>query len=179
MFFFILILKISINCAQAQTNILITAPDHVNVGETFVTSFSIDQISDCSGFDLIITYQPKYIICATENKDGGFISDFQVADNIDCQNGTIQYANANLTPKNGNGTLFTTTWKALTDGIVNIRLKSALLSNSDAQPIEYIPPQEIKIVVGNPLNNNKFDMNEDGNINILDLIVLLQKITDF
>jgi len=148
---YLLSLIIFVVSAQANVSFSISALSHVDVGENFVTTIEVSNIDDLSGFEIVLEFEPVETICALENSDGDFQFDFKIVNIADCQDGTIQFAQASFTPKSGSGCLFSTSWKALTDGIATIRFISGALSNSNGSPIDYLTPPPVQIIVGNPV----------------------------
>jgi hypothetical protein len=168
-------LKIIVGNPFIPPTISLITPEQVKVNDVFTTSVMISGAKDCSGIQFSFNVIPKDIICAKKNTRGGFIAGIEVDNAVDCENGYIQYSEASFTPKNGNGTLFTTDWVAQKDGTVSIELVDGVLSYSNGEAITYVySPDNNQITVD---KSSQFDINADGNIDLKDLICLLQLIT--
>jgi hypothetical protein len=143
-------MSISAASANAETTITISAPYSASVGGTFDVSFLINDVVNGLAYDFTFDFEPTSVICATKNTDGGFITGMALPDTIDCTNGKIQFAGFALTGQTGSGTLFTTTFQTLTDGIARISYNTGELYNSSQQSILYPTPEEVQIIIGNP-----------------------------
>ncbi|MBF0450148.1 MAG: hypothetical protein HQK75_05560 [Candidatus Magnetomorum sp.] len=155
--------------------ISLIAPEQVKVNDVFTTFVMISGAKDCSGIQFSFNVIPKDIICAKKNISGRFISGIEVDNVVDCENGYIQYAEASFTPKNGDGTLFTTDWIAQKEGTVSIELADGVLSDSNGEAITYVySPDNNQITVE---KSTQFDVNADGSIDLKDLIELLHIVT--
>ena len=166
----------------AQTTVTISAPDSVGVGETFTTSFNVNNAQNTSAISLSFEFEPTNVICAGKNENGGFLTGgFEPENLTNCENGLIKYDYATFTGKNGSGTLFITTWSALSDGIAKIRFKEGALSDPAANSLDFTPPSELQIIIGNPPPQVQFSTSpqlllEDANT--VSISAIISKIYD-
>ncbi|MBF0450149.1 MAG: carboxypeptidase regulatory-like domain-containing protein [Candidatus Magnetomorum sp.] len=181
LFLLCLIVSMFTVSAYAETTITISGPSSIAVGETGDVSFIVNDIQNGSAFDFIFYFEPVNVICAAKNTDGGFISAIEASNITDCTNGKIQYANATFSGKNGTGTLFTTTFEGLTDGIATIRYHEGVFSDPSTNSLPFTPPSDFQIIVGNPPPEVYFDQSpqlvlEDANI--VSIKAIISKIYD-
>ncbi|ETR69763.1 MAG: hypothetical protein OMM_09322, partial [Candidatus Magnetoglobus multicellularis str. Araruama] len=180
-FLLFLIILISAASANAETTISISAPYSAAVGGTFDVSFLINDVVNGLAYDFTFDFEPTSVICATKNTDGGFITGMALPDTIDCTNGKIQFAGFALTGQTGNGTLFTTTFQTLTDGVARISYNTGELYDSSQQSILYPTPEEVQIIVGNPPPDIYFASSPQlvtENANTVSIQAIISKIYD-
>ena len=146
----------------------------VSVGDTFTLHLNAEDVVDLAGWQFDIAFNPD-ILETVEVKEGDFFktegaNTFFKAGTIDNAEGTITGISAALIGNgvSGTGTLLSITFMAKSTGETLLKLSTIELGSTSAQVIPSGAPRIIIVVSDIPA----WDVNEDGKISILDLILV-------
>ena len=147
-------------------------------GDTFTLRLSAEKIVDLAGWQTDITFDPA-VLEAVEVNEGGFLktgggSTFFLRGTIDNKAGKItKISSARLSGGvDGTGTLLLVTFTAKSVGETRIRLSNLHAGDSSTETIPLDAP-EIVITVDRRAFP-AWDVNQDGQVNVLDLITVAQ-----
>ena len=163
----------------------------VIVGSTFTLNIEAIFIKDLAGWGCDITFNPD-ILEVLEVAEGSFLSEdgqstFFMEGTIDNENGILHgYSVLRLDGRtlNGNGTLLSIKFKTKQIGRVEFGQNNCIMGNSAGEEIQDdIVSIKIEVLAEEepeepeePFTGSAADVNKDGNINILDLIVVANNI---
>ncbi len=152
----------------------------VHVGDTFLFDVVTENIVDLAGWQFDITFNPD-VLEVVDVKEGDFLktdggSTFFQGGNIDNRIGRITKINSALLSDvgmSGSGTILEVKFKARSDGDTGLTLGNFKLGSITG---EIIPaqPHEIRITVEERLPTG--DVNRDGGVDILDLILVARRL---
>ena len=152
----------------------------IHTGETFTLDISAEDILDLAGWQFDIAFDPA-ILEAVNVSEGDFLktdggSTFFQSGSIDNAAGKIRgLSSARLSTQGGTGTgtLLEIRFKAKSEGETAVTLQNVQFGTSagDSMPAG---PREIRIVVAQRLATG--DVNRDGVVSILDLILIAQQL---
>ena len=150
----------------------------VPFGDTFTLRLSAEKIVDLAGWQTDITFDPN-VLEAVEVNEGDFLKTggegtFFLRGTIDNQKGKItQISSARLSGGvNGTGTLLSVTFSAKAIGETRIRLSNLQAGDSSTEAIPLDAPEIIITVEEGAYPAS--DVNQDGQVNVLDLIGVAQ-----
>lgn len=126
-------------------------PDYIvkSVGETFIISVEVADISEFYGFDIkfrwdttILSYVDHTVTVPVETYPGGVLhaSVLPITDTVDDAAGTYNLVISSLAPApsfNGSGTIFEMTFEVLAEGSSALEIYDTDLANIRAEPIEH------------------------------------------
>ena len=158
-----------------NTKLFFPTINPVSVGDTFTLSLVVDDVVDLAGWQLDITFNPA-VLKAVSVSEGDFLatgggSTFFASGNINNTTGEITEITAAFIGTggiSGTGALLEITFEAAAYGEGRLRLENVRLGAPNGDSI----PHEIVI---NPFNfKPRHDVNGDGNVNILDIVLIVQ-----
>ena len=151
----------------------------VRVGDTFTLRIDAEKVTDLAGWQFDLTFDPD-VLEAVEVSEGDFLkkgggTTFFQKGTIDNAAGKIASISAALISKGGvtgTGTLLSVTFSAKVDGNSELGLWNFQLGSSTG---EVIPAgvRDLTIVVE---SGPTWDVNADGQVSILDLILVAQRL---
>ncbi len=149
--------------AQGGTVVKVTPPSSsITVGQSMDVSITIENVTGLFGYECLVTFDPNVleVVDANPDKDGiqvktgDFLSpDFEAVNVVN--NGSINYALTQVLPHepvNGNGTLFTITFKGKANGNSAISLNSVLLADKNSSGISSTSQNGSIVVSGAPVD---------------------------
>ena len=152
----------------------------IHIGDTFTLNIHAENIADLAGWQFDIAFDPAILeaINATEGNflktDGG--TTFFQSGTIDNATGKITGLNAarlSTQGVNGTGTLLQVQFKANAAGETELALHKFEFAASTGDSIS-AGPHEIRIIVEERLATG--DVNRDGRVSILDLVLVAQRL---
>ncbi|MCE2414904.1 leucine-rich repeat domain-containing protein [Candidatus Poribacteria bacterium] len=150
----------------------------VPFGDTFTLRLSAEKIVDLAGWQTDITFDPD-VLEAVEVNEGDFLKTggegtFFLRGTIDNQKGEItQISSARLSGGiNGTGTLLSVTFTAKAVAETRIRLSNLHAGDSSTAAIPLNVPELVITVDRRAFP--AWDVNQDGQVNVLDLIAVAQ-----
>ena len=158
-----------------NTKLFFPTINPVSVGDTFTLSLVVDDVVDLAGWQLDITFNPA-VLKAVSVSEGDFLatgggSTFFASGNTNNTTGEITEITAAFIGTggiSGTGALLEITFEAAAYGEGRLRLENVRLGDPNGDSI----PHEIVI---NPFNfKPRHDVNGDGNVNILDIVLIVQ-----
>ena len=158
---------------------LLTDATDVRVGETFTLRVNAEKVTDLAGWQFDLTFDPD-VLEAVEVKEDDFLkrgggTTFFQRGTIDNAKGKIAGLSSALISKGGvtgTGTLLSVTFSAKVDGNSELGLWNFQLGSSTG---DVIPAgvRDLTIVVE---SGPTWDVNADGQVSILDLILVAQRL---
>ena len=152
----------------------------IHVGDTFTFDIRAENVSDLAGWQFNVAFDPA-ILQAVEVSEGDFLKSdggatFFRRGGVDNTNGVITGFSAARTTTggaSGSGSLLQVTFNARGDGetrlaLQNFRFGSAIGEEIPAGPLEIYVTVERQLATG--------DVNRDGSVDILDLILVAQQL---
>ena len=158
-----------------NTKLFFPTINPVSVGDTFTLSLVVDDVVNLAGWQLDIAFNPS-VLKAVSVAEGDFLSKdggntFFVEGNINTTAGRIANVSGAFLGTggvSGTGVLLDITFEAKAYGEGRLRLENVRLGDSNGNSI----PHEIVI---NPfIFKPRHDVNGDGNVNILDIVLIVQ-----
>ena len=158
-----------------NTKLFFPTINPVSVGDTFTLSLVVDDVVDLAGWQLDITFNPA-VLKAVSVSEGDFLatgggSTFFASGNINNTTGEITEITAAFIGTggiSGTGALLEITFEAAAYGEGRLRLENVRLGAPNGDSISH------EIVI-NPFNfKPRHDVNGDGNVNILDIVLIVQ-----
>ena len=152
-----------------------SAIDLVNAGDRFALDLMVEDITDFSGWQLDIGFNPEVLktVSVTEgdflSKDGG--STFFQEGEIDNTGGEITGISGVLISKSGVsgiGALLSITFEAKAAGEGELKPYNVKLGSDNRARIPY------EIIIDSIIVEKSYDVNGDGEVNILDLTLVAQ-----
>ena len=147
----------------------------VNVGDTFSISLAVDSVTGIAGWELSALYFSSEILSAVSVQEGDFlkqdgVSTFFQQGTIDNTAGAIQDVSAVRLggSVSGAGELLSITFEAKIIG-ETLTGGGLLLLDADGEEIPYEWSEEFIVI-----ENRSGDVNGDGEVNILDLVLVAQ-----
>ncbi len=150
----------------------------IYVSDTFTLDISARNVSDFAGWQFDIAFDPA-VLEAIEVNEGDFLkkdaeTTFFRKGKINNQSGRITgLSSARLSKEgvNGTGTLVSVTFSTKTAGKTQVRLKNFQLGSGTGEGIA-AGPHEVVITIEGTLATG--DVNRDGDVSILDMILIAQ-----
>ena len=149
----------------------------VRVGDTFTVRVNAEKVTDLAGWQFDLTFDPS-VFEAVEVKEGNFLkkgggTTFFQRGTIDNAMGKITGLSAALISESGvtgNGTVLSVVFSAKADGNSELTLRNFQLGSSAGDVIPAgVRPLSITVASG-----PTWDVNADGQVSILDLILVAQ-----
>ncbi len=161
----------------AKATLTIPAIGLVGTGDTFTLNLTVEDITDLAGWELNIRFSPT-VLKAVSVTEGDFLSrnsgqTFFLEGTINNDTGTITGLAAARTGAggvSGTGSLLSMEFEAIATGEGDLKLHEVRLGDPNANAIPY------KLVI-NPITvDTGWDINQDGQISIFDLIAVAQSL---
>lgn len=161
-----------------RTALLLPTINPVSVGETFTLDLIIEDVIDLAGWQVDIEFNPA-VLSAASIIEGDFLSKeggqtLFLAGDIDNVNGkitAISTAFLGIHDISGTGILLSITFEAKAAGQGNLKLHNVKLGSVDRDDIPYE-------IAAYPFNfKPRYDVNKDGLLNVLDLILVGQNLS--
>ncbi len=152
-----------------------TDTSSVRVGDTFTVHVNAEKVTDLSGWQFDLTFDPNVLeaIKVSEGdflkKDGG--TTFFQRGTVDNATGKITGLSAALISESGiagTGTLLSVVFSAKADGNSQMALRSFQLGSSAGEII----PAGVRDFIITVASGPKWDVNADGQVSVLDLILV-------
>ena len=158
------------------------SPTPIHLGDTFTLNIHAENISDLAGWQFDIAFDPA-VLEAINVSEGDFLktdggNTFFQSGSIDNAAGKIAGLSAirlSTQGVTGTGTVLQVTFKAKSPGETELTLQNFEFTAITGQPIPAVPPQ-IYIAVEEQLAAG--DVNRDGRVSILDLVLIAQQLTN-
>ena len=154
-------------------------PTPIHTGDTFILDIRAENISDLAGWQFDIAFDPTTLE-AVEVTEGDFLK--TDGGNTFFQGGSIDNAAGKITGLSairlstqgvtGTGTVLQVTFKAKTPGETQLTLQNFEFASITGEHIPAVPPP-IHITVEEQLATG--DVNRDGRVSILDLVLIAQQ----
>ena len=153
------------------------------VGDTFTLHLNTENVKSLAGWQADLVFNPD-VLEAVEVIEGDFLmsDDEQTRFN----GGTIQNSAGKITGINvlrlsgsgvtGKGTLCSVSFNVIGPGECRLTLENFEAGASSTQSIPSIPPEYIIVVEGEVSTRLAWDVNQDGQVNIIDLIQVAQSL---
>ena len=156
------------------------SPTPIHPGDTFTLDISAENIFDMAGWQFDIVFDPTALetIDVSEGdflKMAGSSTFFQsgTIDNVAGKIGGLSAARFSLQGASGTGVLLQVTFKAKSAGETELTLQNLEFAAVTGEPIP-AGPQQISITVAEQLTTG--DVNRDGRVSILDLVLVAQQL---
>ena len=163
------------------SKLFLSVINSVAVGETFTLNLIVNAVSDLAGWQLNIAFNPAALTAISVN-EGDFLS--QDGGNTFFQAGSINNLAGSITDisgavigtggVSGTGTLFSINFEAKAVGEGALQLSEGRLGASNGNQIHYetvIHPVTVAVIV-----EPNYDLNGDGKVNVLDLMLVAQNL---
>ena len=158
----------------------VVSETQIHVGDTFTLDIRAENVSDLAGWQFDLAFDPS-VLEAIEVSDGDFLKTdggtvFFQAGRIDNANGKIMGLKAALLSDSGvggSGTLLRVRFKAKSDGETEVALGNFQFGSFTGENIP-AGPLEITFIVEERLATG--DVNRDGVVSILDLILVARQL---
>ena len=152
----------------------------IHVGDTFTLDVRAENVPDMAGWQFDIDFNPE-VLQAVEVSEGDFLKSgggatFFRRGGVDNTNGKITGFSAARTTTggaSGSGSLLQVTFKARSDGETRLALQNLRFGSATGEEIP-AGPHEIRFTVQRRLPTG--DVNRDGSVDILDLILVAQQL---
>ena len=149
----------------------------VRVGDAFTVHVNAEKVTDLAGWQFNLTFDPT-ILEAVEVKEGGFLkkgggTTFFQKGTVDNAAGKITDVSSALISKSGGtgtGTLLSVVFSAKTEGNSQVALHNFQLGSIAGEVI----PAEMRDLIITVESQPLWDVNADGQVSILDLILVAQ-----
>ena len=155
------------------------------VGDTFTLHLNTENVKSLAGWQADLLFNPD-VLEAVEVIEGDFLmSDDEETSFNGFNEGTIQNSAGKITGINvlrlsggvsGKGTLCSVSFNVIGPGECRLTLENFEAGASSTQSIPSIPPEYIIVVEGEVSTRPVWDVNQDGQVNILDLIQVAQNL---
>ncbi len=152
-----------------------SAIDWVNAGDTFALDLMVEDIADFAGWQLDIAFNPE-VLRAVSVTEGDFLS--KDGDSTFFQEGEIDNTGGQITGisgvlisrsgVSGTGTLLSITFEAKAAGEGELKPYNVKLGSDNRARIPY------EIIIDSIIVEKSYDVNGDGEVNILDLTLVAQ-----
>ncbi len=162
---------------------LSTETTQVEVGDTFTLHLSAADVTDLAGWQTDIVFDPA-ILEANSMSEGDFLEPGNGQTFF--QKGTMNNERGRITGLSsariseggvsGEGTLLSVTFTAQAAGKTRLLLRNFQAGSSTGETIPATPPEIIIVVSGEAPAYPKWDVNTDGVVNILDLVMVASKL---
>ena len=152
-----------------------TDANSVRVGDTFTLRINAEKVTDLSGWQFDLTFDPDVLEAVKVNegdflkKDGG--TTFFQRGTVNNATGKISGISAALISESGvagTGTLLSVIFRAKADGNSQMALHNFQLGSSIGEPI----PADVSDFTITVISKPKWDVNADGQVSVLDLILV-------
>jgi len=152
-----------------------TDASSVRVGDTFTLHINAEKVTDLSGWQFDLTFDPDLLEAVKVNegdflKKGGGTTFFQRG-TVNNATGKISGISAALISESGvtgTGTLLSVIFKAKADGNSQMALHNFQLGSSTGEAI----PADVNDLTVTVISKPKWDVNADGQVSVLDLILV-------
>ena len=147
----------------------------VRVGDTFTLRINAEKVTDLSGWQFDLTFDPD-VLEAVKVNEGGFLkkgggTTFFQRGTVNNATGKISGISAALISESGvtgTGTLLSVIFKAKVDGNSQMALHNFQLGSSTGEAI----PADMNDLTITVISKPKWDVNADGQVSVLDLILV-------
>ena len=147
------------------------------VGDTFTLHLRGENISDLAGWQTDIAFDPN-VLKADSVNEGSFLK--QNSGHIHFQKGEINNTTGRINGLSavrfseggvsGTGTLLSATFTAKADGETRVLLRNFRAGSSEGKTILATLSEVIILVGDRPISRRPWDVNEDGHVNVADLV---------
>ena len=152
-----------------------TDTNSVRVGDTFTLRINAEKVTDLSGWQFDLTFDPD-VLEAVKVNEGDFLkkgdgTTFFQRGTVNNATGKISGISAALISESGvtgTGTLLSVIFKAKADGNSQMALHNFQLGSSTGEPI----PADVSDFTITVISKPKWDVNADGQVSVLDLILV-------
>ena len=151
----------------------------IRVGDTFTLRVNAEKVTSLAGYQFSLTFDPNVLEVIDVN-EGGFLkrggrTTFFQKGRVDNIEGKIAGLSAALISKNGvtgTGTLLSVRFSAKADGNSQIALHNFQLGSTTGEAI----PTDMRPFTITVESKPKWDVNADGQVSVLDLILVAQRL---
>ncbi len=153
------------------------------VGDTFTMHLNTENVKSLAGWQADLVFNPD-VLEAVEVIEGDFL--MSETEETRFNGGTIQNSAGKITRINvlrlsgsggtGKGTLCSVSFNVIGPGECRLTLENFEAGASSTQSIPSIPPEYIIVVEGEVPTRPAWDINQDGEVDILDLIQVAQNL---
>ena len=153
----------------------ISAVDWLNAGDKFALDLMVEDSTDLAGWQLDLVFNPG-VLSAVSVTEGGFLS--KDGENTFFQEGEIDNTGGEITGMggvlisrsgiSGTGSLFSVIFEAKAAGEGQLQLRNVKLGSNHKGRIPY------EIIINPIIVEKSYDVNGDGEVNILDLTLVSQ-----
>ena len=155
-------------------------PTPIHIGDTFTFDIRAENITNLAGWQFDVAFDPAILEALTVT-EGDFLKQESVSTFF--QGGSINNGTGRITGLNGlrlsssgatgSGSLLKVDFRAKGTGETQLRLQNLLFANTGGESIAVSPHETIIIIEGQLLTG---DVNRDGSVNIIDLILISQQL---
>ena len=152
------------------------------IGDTFTLHLNTENVKSLAGWQADLVFNPD-VLEGVEVIEGDFL--MSETEETRFNEGTIQNSAGKITGINvlrlsggvsGKGTLCSVSFNVIGPGECRLTLENFEAGASSTQSIPSIPPEYIIVVEGEVSTRPVWDVNQDGQVNILDLIQVAQNL---
>ena len=162
-----------IPAVEASVSFSATPSESPRVGKQLMLNLNVSGGENIAGYQATIQFDEKMLRYVSNTNNDFLLSETYVADPIIVTDGVTISATSLAGENNGDGTLATLTFDIIGAGTTTVTLTEVLLSDSEGtltRPL--LDPAEITITP--KFAYPAWDVNEDGSVNILDLVLVGQ-----
>ena len=150
------------------------------VGDTITLELKTENVRNLSGWQANLVFNPE-VLEAVEVNEGDFLKSEDVETHF--SGGTIDNEKGKITGinvlrleggVNGNGTLYSVSFTIVGPGESLLTLENFQAGSSSGSALPSPPPEYLITVEGDVPTRPAWDINQDGKVNILDLIIVGQ-----
>lgn len=167
--------EIAISAIVNRISLAINSDTNVGIGELFFVTIDSDKAEQLSGIKAEIAFDPS-ILEATQVEKGNFFSGSYILQwsepKLDNKNGNISFGLSVTKIKDGNAgnSLIKIIFKAKNAGKSKLTLQNVNILDSDGIPIKAsITNSQVNV------NNAIYDINKDGMVDVIDLLLVANK----
>ena len=160
-----------------------TGTARYEVGETFTLDLNVENVSDLGGWQADIVFDPD-VLRADQVSEGDFLTNSDEPPFFDA--GTINNKTGEITGLKAvrisrdrldrHGTLLTVEFTVIGDGESRLTLDNFQVGSYRGETISIITPEIVIAVAGDGSTKPAWDVNQDGQVNVLDLILVAQRL---
>ena len=152
------------------------------IGDTFTLHLNTENVKSLAGWQADFVFNPD-VLEGVEVIEGDFL--MSETEQTRFNGGTIQNSTGKITGINvlrlsggvsGKGTLCSVSFNVIGPGECRLTLENFEAGSSSTQSIPSIPPEYIIVVEGEVPTRPAWDINQDGKVDILDLIQVAQNL---
>ena len=158
-----------------------TDTERYEVGETFTLHLNVENVSDLGGWQADIVFDPA-VLRADKVSEGDFLKDDDESPFFDA--GTINNKTGEITGLKAvrifqnrisrQGRLLSVEFTVVGSGESRLTLDNFQVGSRRGETIPIIPPEIVIVVEGDGPTKPAWDVNQDGQVNVLDLVLVAQ-----